>query len=135
MPLINWDSSYSVKVIRCDNDHKKLFALINGLHDAMLAGKGEKHLQHLVKELENYTKFHFSAEEQLLEKAKYPALVAHCAAHRDFEKTVNRFHQDLAAGKGANAISMLNFLKDWLAKHIKQVDQQYSAHLNANGVC
>jgi hypothetical protein len=25
-------------------------------------------------------------------------------------------------------------LNDWLVKHIKRSDQQYSAHLNANGI-
>jgi hemerythrin len=134
MALVKWDPSYSVKVIRCDEDHKKLFSLINSLHDAMLAGKGAEKVQAVVKELRDYTKFHFSAEEAMLEKTKYPVLSSHRAQHQDFVKRVEQFQQDLATGKGGNPISVLEFLKDWLTKHIKQTDQKYSAHLNSNGI-
>jgi hemerythrin len=134
MPLVTWDVSYSVKVARCDEDHKKLFALINSLHDAMRAGKGAEVIQKVVKELGDYTHFHFSAEEMLLEQTHYPALGPHRAQHRAFVKKVEQFQQDLKTTTTGQAISVVNFLKDWLANHIKQTDRQYSAHMNANGV-
>ncbi len=43
MPLVKWDPSFSVKVTVCDDHHKKLFAIINTLHEAMLAGQGCHH--------------------------------------------------------------------------------------------
>ena len=51
MALITWDESYSVKVSMCDEDHKKLFSLLNTLHDAMKAGHGSQVLQQVVKDL------------------------------------------------------------------------------------
>lgn len=135
MALVKWDQSYSVKVIRCDEDHKKLFALINTLHDAMLAGKGRETIQQVVRELSSYTKFHFSAEEALLEKTNYPSLLPHRAQHQDFVKRVDQFQNDLAQGKNGNSIFVLEFLKDWLSKHIMQTDKKYSEHLNGKGVC
>jgi hemerythrin len=134
MPLVTWDMSYSVKVARCDEDHKKLFALINSLHDAMLAGKGAQVIQKVVKELADYTEFHFSAEEKLLEQAHYPDLGAHRVQHRVFVKKVQQFQQDLKTTTTGQAISVVTFLKDWLTTHIKQADQQYAAHLNSHGV-
>ncbi len=134
MALVKWDPSYSVKVVRCDEDHKKLFALINTLHDAMLVGKGGEKVNQVVKELSDYTKFHFSAEEGLLEKVKYPALDSHRVQHKDFIGKVEKFQADVKAGKGGNTIAVLEFLKTWLTTHIKQTDQKYSAHMNANGV-
>jgi hemerythrin len=134
MPLVTWDQSYSVKVSRCDNDHKKLFALINSLHDAMSTGKGAEAVQKVVKELSDYTKFHFSAEEALLEKTKYAALSGHRMLHQEFIRKVDEFKDGLAKGQSGQSIFVLNFLKDWLAKHIKETDKKYSDHLNANGV-
>jgi len=29
MSVVNWDPTYSVGVQRCDDDHKKLFALLD----------------------------------------------------------------------------------------------------------
>jgi hemerythrin-like metal-binding protein len=134
MALIKWDPSYSVKVNRCDNDHKKLFSLINSLHEAMLAGKAAVAIQQVVRELADYAKSHFAAEEALLEKAKYPALSSHRAEHQAFVKRVEKFQQDLAAGESGQSIAVVTFLNEWLSHHIKQTDQQYSAHLNAHGV-
>ena len=134
MALVKWDASYSVKVKRCDDDHKKLFLLINDLHEAMLGGKGAARVQQVVKELADYAKGHFAAEEAFLEKTKYPALSSHRAEHQAFVKRVEQFQQDLLAHKGGESASVVTFLNEWLSHHIKQIDQRYSAHLNANGV-
>jgi len=92
---------------------KKLFSLINTLHEAMLAGKGSEKIKQVVSELSNYTKFHFSTEKALLEKTKYGALTAHRPQHHAFVKKVEDFQKDVAAGKTANSASALNFMKDW----------------------
>jgi hemerythrin len=126
--------SYSVRVAKCDEDHKKLFALINSLHEAMMAGKGAQVIQKVVKDLADYTQFHFSAEEKLLEQAHYPDLGAHRAQHRAFVKKVGQFEQDLKATTTGQAIAVVTFLKDWLTNHIMQADRQYSAHMNAKGI-
>jgi hemerythrin len=134
MPLVTWDVSYSVKVKKCDDDHKKLFAILNSLHEAMSAGKGSQMLKQTVSELLDYTKFHFSGEEALMQKTNYPALAAHRAQHKDFIGRVENFHKDLEMGKMGQSIAVLNFLKDWLSNHIKQTDHQYADHLNQHGI-
>ena len=134
MALVTWDQSYSVKVKQCDEEHQKLFHLMNALHEAMRVGKGRTVLQQIVAELSDYTKTHFRAEEALLEQTRYPALAGHRLEHQKFVARVAEFQKDLNAGMGGNSVAVLEFLKDWLVKHIKKVDQSYSAHLNANGV-
>jgi hemerythrin len=42
MALFNWNDSYSVKVAMCDQQHKKLFEIINELAEAMRQGKGQQ---------------------------------------------------------------------------------------------
>jgi len=134
MALLTWDDSYSVKVAKCDEDHRKLFSLLNTLHDAMKVGKGAEILQQVVAELSHYARFHFAREESLLEKTDYPALAPHRAQHVEFVNKVANFQQDLKAGNTGQSIAVANFLTDWLIKHIKHTDREYSAHLNANGV-
>jgi hypothetical protein len=63
--------------------------------------------------------FHFTAEEGLLEKTNYSGLLTHRAQHQDFIKRIDQFQKDLAGGKAGNSIRVLEFLKGWLAKHIK----------------
>ncbi len=134
MPLVKWDESFSVKVKRYDNDHQKLFAMINTLHESMVAGKGREKIQEVVKQLADYTKQHFAAEEVQLEKSHYPGLAVHRVEHQAFVKKVEQFQKDLAAGTVNISISVVSFLNDWLINHIKRTDQQYSTFLNQHGV-
>ncbi len=134
MALVTWEPSYSVKVHRYDEDHKKLFAMINELHEAMLAGKGKDKIQETVKRLADYAKFHFSAEEQQLEKTKYPELSAHRAEHQAFIQRVQKFQQEVAEGRLNLSVSVGVFLNEWLANHIRKTDQKYSKYLNEHGV-
>jgi hemerythrin-like metal-binding protein len=134
MALVTWDPSYAVQVERCDNDHKKLFSLVNTLHEAMSSGKGQAVIRQVVKELADYAIYHFSAEEEMMEKTKFPGLPAHRLQHREFSSQVKKFQRDLLEGKGGQTITVAVFLNDWLIQHIRQSDKQYSAHLNANGI-
>ncbi len=134
MALVTWEPSYSVKVQRYDEDHKKLFAMINELHEAMLAGKGKEKIQETVKKLGEYTKFHFSAEEAQLAKTNYPDLSAHRAEHQAFINRIQKFEQEIAEGKLNLSVSVGMFLNEWLANHIRKTDQKYSKYLNEHGV-
>jgi len=134
MPLMTWDPSFSVQVSRCDNHHQKLFSLVNTLHQAMAQGKEAEVLQHVVHELLEYAKYHFSAEEALMEQAGYIGLEVHRIRHQEFVKQVEQFQKDLEVSKTGKAHEVLAFIKQWLATHIKHTDKRYSAHLNAKGI-
>lgn len=135
MARLSWDSSYSVKVEKCDEDHKKLFALLNQLLEAISAGKGYTVIGKAVKELDDYAKSHFSAEEKLMAEASYPILGPHRAQHQMFIQRVQQFQKDVDNGTLSISIAVVSFLQDWLVNHIQHVDQQYSGHLNAHGIC
>ncbi len=133
MPFLNWNESYSVKVTACDLQHQKLFYLINALHEAMQAGKGRDYAHVIVRELHNYAKSHFTAEEALLERTKYSHLSEHRAEHRRFISDVGKFERDIAEGRPIS-LSLMDFLRDWLIHHVTGMDKDYSDHLNGNGI-
>ena len=134
MPLVTWDRTYSVSVRKLDEQHQKLFALLNALHDAMRQGKGQVIVQDTLRELATYTVTHFRAEEELMRKTNYPELAAHQAEHQRFVARVTELTKDLQAGGHVTSIDLVDFIKDWLAHHIQQTDRSYSAHMNAQGV-
>jgi hemerythrin len=131
MAVFNWNSSYSVNVKRFDDDHQKLFAVINDLQEAMQSGKGSQVIERVVGELESYTRFHFSGEEALMAKTNYPSLPIHRLEHQKFIQTVAKFRTEEITSQ---SIAALLFLRDWLINHIKRTDKQYSAHFNAHGI-
>lgn len=134
MALFTWNDSYSVKVAMCDQQHKKLFEIINELADAMRSGKGNEVVGRTVGELLEYTRTHFSQEEALMQKANYPELQSHQEMHRKFVAQIESFIQQAKEGKVTNSIQVLNMMRDWLVNHIQKVDKQYSAQLNAAGI-
>ena len=134
MPLATWDQSYSVSVAKFDEQHQKLFSLLNGLHDAMRQGKGQAIVESTLHELALYTVTHFRAEEELLRKSNFPGFAAHRAEHQKFVARVNGFIEEMKAGRVASPISILGFIKDWLTDHIMRTDRAYGAYLNAKGV-
>ena len=72
MALLSWNDTYSVKIRKFDDQHKKLIDLINQLHDSMLVGKGKDVMGEVMNSLVDYTKTHFTAEETLMRLHNYP---------------------------------------------------------------
>jgi hemerythrin len=101
MALVTWDQSYSVRVRKLDEQHQKLFSLLNALHEAMRQGKGQAVVQDTLGELATDAVTHFRAEEELLRRTNYPGFAAHQAEHQKFVEKVNQFIGDLKAGRNA----------------------------------
>ena len=134
MALFTWNDSYSVKVALCDQQHKKLFEIINQLADAMRVGKGNEIVSKTVGELLQYTRTHVQQEEALLKRAAYPQLAPHQEQHKKFVADVEGLLKQTREGRAANSIQVLNLLRDWLVNHIQKTDKAYSDCLNAAGI-
>lgn len=135
MPLMTWTEKMSVGVKVLDDDHKKLVALINDLHDGLKAGHGKETLGKILDGLVSYTKFHFEREEQFFAKTGYPNSHAHKKEHDDLTRQVLSVQAKYKGGAVTTlSMEVMDFLKTWLTAHIQGSDQKYSAHLNAHGV-
>ncbi len=134
MPLFQWSPELSVSVKEIDAQHKKLVDLINLLHDSMKSGKGKDVMGDIMKDLTDYTVYHFSTEERLFEKYGYAEFARHKKEHDDLTKQVLDIKSKFEKGQVSITIEVMNFLKDWLNHHIRQSDKKYSAFLNSKGV-
>lgn len=130
-----WNEKYSVKVRDLDEQHKRIFEIINKLDSYMRQGKGKEILGSVLKEMVDYTKVHFASEERILRDSGYSEYEQHKAIHENITEKVNTIYQQYQAGKGAHlSIETMNYLNNWLAKHILGTDQKYSLHLNGKGL-
>jgi hemerythrin len=135
MPLIHWNTEYSVEVDSIDKQHQKLFDMLNGLHDAMKVGKGSQTVPLILGKLVEYTGEHFAKEESLMLLARYPDYARHKAEHDKLTKEVSQMVRDFEQGKIALTIDLQDFLRQWLQTHIVSSDKKYTAHLQAAGIC
>jgi len=134
MSLMKWSSELSVNISEIDNQHKKLVDLINALHAAMISGKGKDVLEAIFSELIEYTKTHFSFEENLMGRHNYSDITSHKLAHKQLTEKVLGFYNDYKTGKIGLPVLIFSFLKDWLITHIAGTDKKYAPFLNAKGV-
>ncbi len=133
MSIFTWNDSYSVSVAAMDNQHKKIFDLINQLHTAMSAGKGKEVINPVLDEMLNYTKTHFTAEEKVLEKYNYPGLDEQKKQHAIYIQKVAEMQEKAKNGSLTLSLEASQFLKDWLLNHILVIDKRYAEFLNEKG--
>ena len=134
MTLFAWTQKMSVGMAKIDKEHQGLFDIINQLHAAMLAGRGNQTLRPVLANLAEYTKFHFGHEEELLRMHGYPGLADHLKLHQIFRTKLGELDTQVKAGTVALSVSTLDFLRDWLSKHILGVDMRYKDFLSTKGV-
>ena len=72
MPYIAWNEQYELGIGQLDDHHRKLVELFNSTYRCCLEGNPESVVDNVVKELDNYVVYHFSAEERLMKAHDYP---------------------------------------------------------------
>jgi hemerythrin len=131
MALLTWSTEYSVAVEAIDQQHQKLFAMVNELHDAMKDGKGAQTAPRILKQLVEYVCEHFALEEALMAEVHYPELARHKVEHDKLTTEVAKLLQDIESGKTVLSMKLLQFLRSWLQDHIVGCDKKYTSYLSA----
>jgi hemerythrin-like metal-binding protein len=135
MSLFIWnDSKFSVGVKELDNQHKKLVDTLNQLYDGMMSGQAKNVTGTLLTKLVSYTGDHFATEERLFANTRYPQADSHKKEHLKLTRQVEDFVGRFNRGEVALNVPLLNFLRDWLSKHIVIEDKKYGSWLNKAGV-
>ena len=118
MPLMSWKEEYSVKISQIDQQHKKLIDLINQLNDAMSQGKAKDVLGKILNDLVTYC----------------ADFAEHKEKHDKMTAKVFSLKREVEGGKRLISLEVMNFLEQWLDKHILGTDKKYGPFLNAQGI-
>lgn len=127
--LIIWNDAYSVDLPEIDSQHKKLIGLINQLYNLYLE-RNQHQVHDVIKEIQDYTVYHFSTEENLFKAKNYSQQEEHKVLHEQF---IDEFNQLLEQYKGAESVltmKIMTFLQRWLTNHILKEDKKYVGYLN-----
>ena len=134
MAFLKWDKQYQVNISLIDEQHKRLFLLIEGFYQALKQKQSKQGIADLLKGLTEYTIYHFNTEESFMTRHNYPARQQHQSAHKEFIETVKDFQTRLEQGRLLLPLEVGNFLKEWLANHILIADKQAALFLIQKGV-
>jgi hemerythrin len=131
MVLAQWDEKYATGNPDVDAQHKQLFGMVNGLHEALVAGHGKDKMGPTLKGVAAYTVEHFRTEELLMLESGYPGFPEHKRKHEQLLGQVGQLAADFDAGKLTLPLTLARFLADWITHHIEEEDQKMAAWLKA----
>ena len=136
MAFVDWNEKYTVRNQELDEQHQRLFAIVNDLHAAIFARvgdakRGKDEIERTLKRLTDYTQTHFAAEERLMQACGYPHYLAHKSEHEKLLKKVGELGREFHQAESNIAPEVLGFLvKDWLSAHILGMDKGYAPLLS-----
>ena len=135
MRKIEWDDSMSVNVDLIDAQHKMLIQKLADLSAAFRRGLEQNKIMKTLDFMIDYTDFHFSAEEKVMEENDYPGLEEQKQQHEEFKLTLNNILEDYKEeGTTAEIATTINvFLLNWLIKHIMGSDSKLGNFLTQKG--
>lgn len=131
---IQWDDKYSVHIQVIDDDHKKLIHLINQLQSSIHYYQSKSFDKEALNELIEYTKFHFSREEELMKKNNYPDYDEHVNQHKVMIEKINQMVTKYSQNGEDTIKETVDFLRDWLINHIQKTDQKYVPFFKEKGI-
>jgi hemerythrin len=125
---LEWKDSYKIGHDEIDDQHLKLFGMINDL----LAARGTAAMTDSAVKLSDFTIWHFSNEEKLMKSIAYPEMDSHVAQHQSLLSRLTEISDRIANGT-IDRLVLEAFLTDWLLKHIASTDSKLAiyVHLNA----
>lgn len=125
-----WNDKFLLGIEEIDEQHKKLVDLVEHTKDLSIEAKDGvdcyDEIVSVLKELSDYTIYHFNFEEAFMDKVHYEHAIAHKMEHKIFVKKVSNFmSEDLEEDQPEKIEQLTFFLLDWLVKHILDTDSQY----------
>jgi hemerythrin-like metal-binding protein len=134
---VKFDETLIMHIKHIDEQHRHLIDLINELEIQMKTSRTFYLIERILDELKKYAGYHFSAEEELFKKYKYPVAGEHIIEHRQFIDIINMFYDEYKNGKESKIIllrGIYSFLYEWINNHMRIFDKQYSKYLRDRGL-
>jgi hemerythrin-like metal-binding protein/PAS domain S-box-containing protein len=134
MGILTWNDQLLVGIDSVDSQHQQLVRLINRLDEVVALGEDHQTLLDTIKQLVDYTVYHFQHEEALMKNANFnPEMLArHQLQHQEFVEKMLRVQSDATLDASVVSKDLLDFLVDWLCHHTLKTDKLMAISLNKN---
>ena len=123
--MMRWHSSFECGHPVIDMQHRELFNISNVLINSVMERKPKVGTEYLLHELVEHIKDHFSTEEEVLVRTRYPLLEEHRAIHRGLLgralELEDRYREGLL--QESDLVGFVAY--DVIAAHIVQEDMKF----------
>jgi len=136
MKKMAWQNNLSIGIDLIDNQHKHWIEHYNNVVESITAQQDRAQISKTLGFLIDYTEQHFALEQKYMSVHNYPGFQEHLTEHDKLRSTlsnlVKEFEEEGATTQLAEAIAA--FLKNWLIKHIQEVDIKFGAFVRNNNI-
>ncbi|MDR1128795.1 MAG: bacteriohemerythrin [Treponema sp.] len=125
--VVKWDDAYSVGVKLIDDQHKELIRMTNELSLGCQKGgsEAEIYFMKVIQGAVKYVKTHFTTEEIIMDRLKYPEYLEHKKQHEEFVAEVLKDVKAFEAGGKLVPLEFAQFLQKWVLNHIAKSDKRW----------
>jgi hemerythrin-like metal-binding protein len=131
MSILIWTPSLSVNINSIDNQHQKLFELANAFYNELYKAADQVRLIEKLKELTDYTIFHFQTEENLLLQFNYPDTTSHKKEHSEFVNELATLKSQILSNELVISVGVINLLRNSIINHIFVADKDLVKYVSA----
>lgn len=136
---IKWEKKFELGIPVIDNHHKHLVELCNTLHkDLLMQNNNIKKdvpwqitLSGILRELADYTKYHFDFEEKYMQMANFSKYTEHKKRHKEFVDKVADILKTFDKASIKTSFEIANFLRDWILSHVAYEDTLYVSAISS----
>jgi len=122
--LVTWSDDLAFGIEQIDNDHRQLLSLVNRLYRFMKTKASTQDIDKAFRELQEYTRTHFAAEEQIMQEMSYAKYDEHKKAHDAFCQRVEDMYGRYKSGEMSGEVDLSGLLGNWWVNHIMSFDKE-----------
>ncbi len=131
--MVIWNPAWETGHALIDQQHKELLAQFQTLLVAIHENHPEDRIPGLLKYLADYVESHFSMEEAAMQETGYPWFKGHKAIHDGMRARVVQLVDGFRNDPTTMTEEVIDFLTDWLLRHINEEDRRMAKHLHQSG--
>lgn len=131
MALLRWDAKYLLGQAQFDDEHQRLFELINNFYDAFMLDHDRATVLGLLDRVVEHIQLHFANEEALMQESGFPGLDAHRAQHRILLEQVQEVNAKFRDRSVNPTHATVLVLRNCLGYHIIRYDLVFGAYLKS----
>jgi len=133
MDLLRWGMQYSVKVPEIDEQHMKIFEIINrliGMKNKRAVYRDDIYI--VLKEMLDYSRHHFHFEDTFIHQGIYIGKGRHIGEHEKYIDALSKFVERFEDEKEDLFNDITTFLIEWWTTHILGIDKALGKHILEN---
>lgn len=131
MRWVNWSDKQVTGHLGMDRDHEQLVELINQLAEAMENNRPKAVCSQTLERFIELIRLHFLAEEQQMDRHRYPQAKEHKALHAMLLQDVLAFKTSYDTSDAVEYVTLLVILDNWLKRDILTADKSLADFMAA----